>query len=62
MKAHQVETYFKAKDYYATSTKLEFKAIAETMNRLKKADTKEDKLDALIDLWNEAFYAGYESF
>lgn len=61
MKAHQVETYFKVKDYYASS-ELEFEIIAKTMNRLEKADTKEEKLDALIDLWNEVFYAECESF
>ena len=61
MKAHQVETYFKIKNYYA-HIDLEFEIIAETMNRLKKADTKEDRLEALIDLWDEAFCAGYESF
>ena len=61
MKAHQVETYFKIKDYYA-STELAFEAIAKAMNRLKKADTRDDKLDALIDLWNEALEAGYDLF
>ena len=60
MKARQVETYLKVKNYW--STPLESKAIAKTMNRLKKADTKEDKLEALIDLWEEAFEAGYDSF
>lgn len=61
MKAHQVETYFKIKDY-CVNTELAFEAIAKAMNRLKKADTREEKLDALIDLWNEGLEAGYDLF
>ena len=62
MKAHQVETYFKVKNYYANGGEVEFEEIAKAMTRLKEADTEEDKLEVLIDLWDEAFCKGHESF